>query len=643
MIKIRSRIRSKTLLAILLAALAVLQLAETPVWAAQAAISGELKQWHKVTLSIQGPEAKETDTDPNPFTDYRMTVSFRHESGSPLYRIPGYFAADGDAANTSADSGSIWRAHLSPDKAGQWTYSVSFVKGKNVAVDSDSGQAVPGTDGISGTFVVAPTDKSGRDFRACGRLQYVGGPYLRFAGSGEYFLKAGSDAPENLLAYADFDGTVSAKKQASVRAGEAAPGGLKTWQPHVRDWRQGDPTWKGGKGKGLVGALNYLAGKGCTAFSFLTYNAGGDGDDVWPFVQRDDKLHYDCSKLDQWQIVFNHATASGLFCHFKTQETENDDLNGPGAAQSLDGGDLGVERKLYYRELIARFAHVLALNWNLGEENTQTPAQQRAAAKYFHDNDPYQHHIVVHTYPNKQDEGYTPLLGAKSLLTGASLQNSWNAAHQRTLKWVRASAEAGRPWAVANDEQNPPSLGVPPDPGYKGFEGRAQEKPTDQPYDLNDIRKATLWGTLMAGGYGVEYYFGYTLPENDLKCEDFRSRDKSWDYCRIALEFFKNHKIPFWDMRNADALVGNPKNDNSRYCFAKLGEIYLVYLPSGGASELDLSGATGAFDVKWFDPREGGPLQNGTLSAVHGGKLVSLGMPPARASEDWVAIVTRKQ
>ena len=39
------------------------------------------------------------------------------------------------------------------------------------------------------------------------------------------------------------------------------------------------------RGKGLIGALNYLAEKGLNAFSFLTYNAGGDGDQVWPFVQ----------------------------------------------------------------------------------------------------------------------------------------------------------------------------------------------------------------------------------------------------------------------------------------------------------------------------------------------------------------------
>ena len=59
--------------------------------------------------------------------------------------------------------------------------------------------------------------------------------------------------------------------------------------------------------------------------SLMPYNGGGDGDNVWPFVDRDDKFHYDVSKLDQWQIVFDHAQAKGIYLHFKLQEQENDD------------------------------------------------------------------------------------------------------------------------------------------------------------------------------------------------------------------------------------------------------------------------------------------------------------------------------
>lgn len=600
-------------------------------------ISGELKQWHKVTLTLDGPRAGQRDNEPNPFTDYRMIVTFTHESGSPRYAVPGYFAADGRAADTSADRGTKWRAHLSPDKPGTWTGRVSFHAGKNAAVDAAAAtNPVEPYDGKSKAFDVAATDKSGRDFRGKGRLQYVGKHHLRFAGSGESFLKAGPDAPETLLAYVDFDNTEGRKSQAP----------LKTWQPHIRDWRPGDPTWKNGKGKGLIGALNYLAAKGCNAFSFLPYNAGGDGDNVWPFVARNEKLHYDCAKLDQWQIVFDHAQRLGLYLHFKLQETEIDDnrvghdkKTAAGVPTALDGGDLGVERKLYCRELIARFGHGLALNWNLGEENTQSTEQQLAMAGYLRDIDPYDHPIVVHTFPNAQDQVYPKLLGKRSPLTGASLQNSWSQAHQRTLQWLRRSAEAGKPWVVANDEQNPASDGVPPDPGYQNHSGKAEQG--GKPYDLHDIRKLCLWGTLMAGGAGVEYYFGYKLPQNDLVCEDFRSRDRSWDYCRIALRFFEEEKIPFWDMTSADARVGNAMSDNSRYCLAKPGELYLVYLPSGGACELDLGDTLGTFAVGWFNPRDGGSLLVGPTDRIEGGRRVALGPAPCDPEQDWLVVVRR--
>jgi hypothetical protein len=457
--------------ALLAALLAALLCVASPSAGAQdtSVVSGTLRQWHEVTLTFDGPAASERDTLPNPFLDYRMVVTFTHASGSPRYRVPGYFAADGRAAETSASAGTKWRAHLAPDEPGRWTYAVSFERGPRIAIDpAAAGERVAGIDGRRGTFVVRPTDKRAPDFRAEGRLEYVGRRYLRFAGSGRFFVKAGADSPENLLAYADFDGTRVAR-DTQARAGEATPvSTLKRWAPHAGDWRPGDPSWQGGKGKGLVGALNYLAGAGANSVSFLTYNAGGDGDDVWPFVERDDKLHYDVSKLDQWRIVLDHAQRLGLYLHFKVQETENDDdVLGDSAAvvpTALDGGELGVERKLYLRELIARFGHELALNWNLGEENSQTTAQQRAMAAYIRDTDPYRHHIVLHTWPGRQERIYRPLLGDRSALTGVSLQTGWNASHRMVLQWIDESRRAGKPWVVAHDEQNPHYTGLPPIP-----------------------------------------------------------------------------------------------------------------------------------------------------------------------------------
>ncbi len=596
-------------------------------------VTGELKQWHKVSVTLDGPFAHERDERPNPFRDYRMTVRFTHLSGAVSYDVPGFFAADGDAANSSAESGTAWRAHFAPDRTGTWTARVSFVHGKDAALDADANaEAWQGYHGASISFVVAPSDKLGRDLRAKGRLQYVGKRYLQFAGSGEYFLKAGADAPETFLGYADFDGTIARKKNVP----------LKTWEPHVSDWREGDPTWQDGKGKGMIGALNYLASKGCNVFSFLTYNAGGDGDNVWPFVARDDKFHYDCSKLDQWGVIFDHGTRMGHYLHFKMQETEMDDnRRGEGTRNvptSLDGGALGAERKLYCRELVARFGHALALNWNLGEENTQSTAELKAMASYIQEVDPYNHIVVVHTFPNQQDQVYRPLLGEQSVLKGMSLQNSHiRDTHWQVVKWVDESTAAGDPWVVAFDESGSAKHGQVPDWGYEGFRG--VDSAGEKVYSQHEVRRQTLWGTLMGGGAGVEYYFGYRVPQNDLICEDWRSRDQSWDYCRIALQFFA--RLPFAEMKNANALVGNPKHENSVYCFAQPGDVYVVYVPTGGGAKLDLTDVEGEFSVQWFNPRSGGELQVGTKRRLVGGLTNAIGLPPTERKEDWAAVIRR--
>lgn len=573
-------------------------------------ISGELKRWHKITLTLDGPWAAETGA-PNPFLDYRMEVTF--SNGVLSYVVPGYFSADGNAGETSATAGMKWRAHLSPDLAGTWTYATTFHSGTDCAVNGGGSTLAP-YHGKSGSFTIAESDKSGRDLRGKGRLQYTGGRYLRHAGTGESFIKVGADSPENLLGCSDFDGT-----------SKYAGGTLKTWAPHAGDWQAGDPTWQGGKGKGLIGAVNYLASEGMNVFSFLTYNVGGDGKDVWPMTAHDQKLRYDCSKLDQWEVLFSHADRQGMFLHFKTQETEND--NEPGI--SLDGGNTTRERKLYYRELIARFGHHLALNWNLGEENTQTTAQRQAMAQYFHDTDPYHHLVVLHTYPGDQEAVYRPLLGSASRLTGASIQIDWSAVHQETLQWITESAAAGKQWVVANDEQGSANIGIPPDAGWPGYSGSITQDQT---------RKATLWGCLMAGGAGVESYFGYQTGETDLTAQNFRSRDRWWDYCRFAHGFFSQY-LPVAEMTNANALIGNGANDNSRYALAKAGQVYAVYLANGGTTSLNLAGTSGSFEVRWFDPRNGGGLQTGSVTTVAGGGTRALGNPPAAPTSDWAVLV----
>jgi len=578
--------------------------AEDPV------ISGELKKWHKVTLTFTGPQTGEK-ADPNPFCDYRLNVTFA--KGDKRYIVSGYYAADGDAAQTGATAGNKWRVHFVPDETGKWTYTASFRTGHDVALSDDpTADSATSLDGAKGAFTVGPSDKNGRDFRAKGLLKYVGKRYLQFAGTGEYFLKGGADSPENFLGYADFDDTYDSGEL--EREGEAAGGKfLHSYEPHVKDWRPGDPTWKNGKGKGIIGALNYLAGKGMNSVYFIPYNIdGGDGKDVWPWTEPDEKFRLDCSKLDQWEIVFSYMDKLGLMLHIITQEQEND--------QALDGGELGPQRRLYYRELVARFAHHLALIWNLGEENTNTDDQRKAFCRYIKDLDPYDHPIVCHTFPGKYDEVYNPLLGYE-YFDGPSLQT--NDTHNQTLVWLDRSAGAGRQWFVCLDEIGPAHTGV---------------KPDKDDYWHDEVRKQHLWGNLMAGGAGVEWYFGYKFAHNDLNCEDWRSRDHLWDLTGYALEFFHQH-LPFTEMAYHDELT----SVNDDYCFAEPGRTYTIYLPNGGTTNLDLGDNSATFTIQWYNPRTGGKLQNGTVAEITAPGSVAIGQPPDETDKDWVALIKLKR
>ncbi len=586
-------------------------------------VSGQQKKWHKITIEFTDDSTYNEDGTPNPFLDRRLDVTFISPSAQ-TYVVPGYFAADGNAAETSATSGNKWQVNFSPNETGVWTFSASFREGSNVAVTypaSPSDGSAGSIDGQSGNFTVTGNDKTGIDLRAKGRLMYDGTRYPKFTETGEAFLKAGADSPENLLAFSDFDNTTA----------------FYDWSAHSGDWVSGDPQWQGTKGRNLIGAINYLSGKGMNSFSFLPMNVLGDGKDVWPWKggyldvfdntanDIDERRRYDVSKLAQWEIVFLHGQEKGMFLHFKLQEEENDQL--------MDGGALGTTRKLYCRELIARFGHHLALNWNIGEENTQTTAQVVDMMQYIRDIDPYDHLIVLHTKPNDQILKYTPLLGSASEMTGVSLQIQDVLTHDEIKQWIDASAAAGKQWVVANDEQGLPTVGVATDATYSGDRGTV-------PDNRETVRDEILYGTLMAGGWGVEYYFGASTGVKDLDGADWRSRDVKWDDAKHALDFFNTH-LPFTEMAGDDTLVTDPE----AYCFAKINDVYVVYTPDASVSNsIDLGNSGDTYTIRWYDPRSGGSLQNGSItSVVATGGNKNIGTPPNNTSSDWLALIENTQ
>ncbi len=587
-----------------------------------------ISQYHPVSLSFTGPDTSETAT-PNPFTDYRLRVTFTHKKSGTTRTVRGFYAADGKSGSTHADSGNQWQALFAPALSGEWTWKATLRTAPMIAINRqpEAGQEIMlAMD--SGAFVVVANEQKTTDFRTRGHI-VVENQRFKFFGTDDYWLKGGADSPENLLGYEGFDNTY--RMAVSDEEGEAkADKQLHRFEAHFRDWTDTDPSWPGTdgkpKGQSLIGAFNYLASKGINSAYFLTNNVRGDGKDVWPWLKPDDFTRFDCSKLAQWEIVFDHMQRKGIAMHVQLQETENETM--------LDGGNTGSNRKLYFQELISRFAHHPALVWNLGEENGpaewtpvgQTPAQRIAMADYIKSVDPYNHPVVMHTHadPHSKVELLTPLLGKKSI-DGLSFQvDKRETVHAEIANWFAKSKAAAHPWLISMDE-----LGM----WHTGVQTDAEDP------DHDTVRRYALWGSLLAGSAGVEWYFGAKSPHNDLTCEDWRTRDRMWDLTRIATRFFEQH-LPWWEMQAADDLVTTPDS----YCFAKPGTIYAVYFHRTDDALIDLQDNDGSFTVRWYNPLDGGQLQTGSIQTITGPGPRSLGTPPPTESpQDWVALVTRQK
>lgn len=482
-------------------------------------IEGEQKVWHPVTLSFEGPQVLE---ERSTFTDYSLRVLFSHsnttENGEDQIitnlTVEGYYAGGGN----------IWEVKFVPNKSGNWIYLASLIEYPDIAFSSEPFEEAISHRIYSGNLRIEETDLdlTASDFRKKGMLQDVGARYLQFSGTKDHFLKTGAGSPENILAYADFDGTYDVGGTNFPALGENQ---LHEFEPHLKDARDGDPTWGDGKGAAILGIANYYEEVGVNAQYLVTMNVEGDGQEVFPWVSHADPYVFDVSKLAQWQRVFEHFNARGVLIDMLLAETENESW-----FEAFDGVEVGTDfadsRKLYYREMVARFGHLNGLVFNLGEEHgvvgnsgkdpyrqPTSVEQRRAFAKYIRDLDPYNHAVVSHNWPDSEEENYGPLLGDPDY-SGMSLQVH-HYYFDKVFEWIQKSEKAGRPWMVTVDEPLGWEFGARPD--------------VMDPTRRREIQ-GVLWPVFMGGGAGVDWYFGWqnNAPTSDLSNEDQRTRHELW-------------------------------------------------------------------------------------------------------------------
>ncbi|MFT5152120.1 MAG: hypothetical protein ACI841_002111, partial [Planctomycetota bacterium] len=573
-----------------------------------ATVSGPRRTYEPVTIDFQGPWASETDDIPNPFLDYRLNLEFIGPSGQE-YKVPGFFAGDGDGGH----AGRVWRVRFTPDEAGYWRGLASFRSGSEVAVNlSASAGNSSHFDGRLVTFTALPKDQNARGIWKHGRLQYVGKHYAKFT-EGPYFLKSGTNSPENMLGYHGLE-------EVSDSGGI---GLIHEYQSHRQDWQAGDPNFRSNvydaDAKGLIGMLNYLSSQGVNSVFTMLMNLGGDGQDTHPFISprndHFDKLHYDLGRMEQWTIVFEHAASVGIAMHLGLNETESQN------ERWLDFGNLNEERKLFYREMVARFSHLPAIRWNLCEETDDfSVAKLRDFADYIHEQGPYGHTVTFHNHT--EDFAHYNQVYGEDRFEATSQQYTPDLAGGQVEDMRANSAAAGKPWIVQLDENNP------------WFDGLAD-------HNQDDLRQRVLYDVYFSGGH-IEWYLGWHLLPlgGDLTVEDLRTRADMWNYMRYAREFMEAH-LPFWDMQPMDGLLTGESNFlGGGEVFALPGEIYAVYLPDASPSgSLNLSGASGTMRQRWFNPRNG--QFAGNASTITAGSSHSLGSPPTSPGKDWVVLIDR--
>ena len=656
------------------------------------------------------PLTQTTPSPHNPWLDYRLDVFFTAPDGVTTYQVPGFYGGNG----AFGTSGSVWKARFAPfGQSGGWTYQAFLRHG--AGVNADAAQPLTGTLVYSSTVLSLPTSPPSvlePGFLKHGRLRAVGEHYLRFD-DGTYFIKTGVGGPENFLAYKYFTGwsgwatpgvpllncTVNNE---TVYGGPSIVGGHE-YTLHEPDWIPGgiDPSWTVGgmqRGQGIIGALNYLSGRGMNSLYLLLMNLGGDGRDVFPFVEKgpqqcppamgvwDAVYFYSVPRMREWNIVFEHAMRKGILLNMFLAEEEWSNIAWLGGSAATNGNAMHAARRLFLKQMIAMFAHNPAIKWNLCEENNADPTAGRVGfniqelqsiAGWIESWDVYDHPLSVHSNANTLNQYEQMLTGqVADWLDATSLQVHGEPApcgtgtfQTRSTYYSRMCQEArnlfwnqgqGRKVVVDMDENGSGCKGAGPDLAteWNGAEDR---------------RKRVLYDVLFSGA-NLEWYFGYYSDPavgGDYNLEDFSTRDMLFDYTTKARQLLGARDFvnmspadqvlqtgctasPSMDLEttgtandgdSCDLVFGRPR------VFAKFDGSVLIHYPRlsiAGTGTVNLGSVSAPGQLYtgiWFDPRTGGlfgPITRDIGSAALFSPPLPTG-PGVDTTLDWVYIMERNQ
>ncbi|MEM9841623.1 MAG: hypothetical protein AAF767_03200, partial [Pseudomonadota bacterium] len=157
-----------------------------------------------------------------------------------------------------------------------------------------------------------------------------------------------------------------------------------------------------------------------------------------------------------------------------------------------------------------------------------------------------------------------------------------------------------------------------------------------------------VWSNSLDRQDGTKLPAVYNLSAGRHRIE-ISGRSTEFHFDRMTLNQGTNRSTNETNTTAPDGSVGGTtmtvspgSNDSDNYLFAAPGDTYVAYLDSDADEQvLDMSGQTGTYTVRWYDPVLGGALQIGSVDSLSGGDFRALGAPPSSPNSDWVALIRR--
>lgn len=341
-------------------------------------------------------------------------------------------------------------------------------------------------------------------------------------------------------------------------------------------------------------AIDYLAARGVNSMYIMTHNIGGDHRDVWPWLgetAKEAKAHagcaarFDVARLGEWRELFEHMQRKGVVPYLVLED---------------DSAWSGYDHARYYREMIARFGDLPALIFNFNEEHNENYRLSAALAftQELRDIDPYDHPRGIHNV-NRPNDRYVdaPQVDFTSIQLGSPAGKRPDPAihNKLSIGWIERCKSRGKRILMV------------------GFdEGRPEED------------RRSWWSAYLGGGVWEAHVLGpYDRPMSAWA--------NVWAELGGARAFMES--LPFWEMAPSNGLV----KSGEAFCLAKPGEIYALYLPSGGGVTVELAPGI-AYEYAWWK------ATNGKDGTFQGSGRVGAGQQDftAPGGGDWALRIVRR-